>query len=240
VTLRIAPHDTRVIAHRGAWGELPENTLEAFDEAVRVGVDMIELDVRRTADGHLIAYHDADADGVPIDGLRRDEFRAKGAGSPPPLLLDVLRQLTGRIAINLELKERGCEAEVVALLTRFGMEDRLLTSFLDDVVCELKALAPQVSAGLVIGGASAEDALLRARRCNADCLAFEVGLADAATIARAAVAAIPCLVWTVNDLEAIDRCLREPAVVGLITDRPAVALARRALLSDQTAPATRS
>ena len=53
----------RIIAHRGAWGTAApsapaENTLEAFEAAIALGADMIELDVRRTRDGHLIVFHD--------------------------------------------------------------------------------------------------------------------------------------------------------------------------------------
>jgi glycerophosphoryl diester phosphodiesterase/pimeloyl-ACP methyl ester carboxylesterase len=215
------PSDTLVIAHRGAWANHPENTLEAFEEAIRLGADMVELDVRRTADGHLIAYHD------PTGDRRRDELRG-----PPPLLDEVVKALAGRIALNIELKEGGCEAEVVALLTRFGADDCLVTSFLDDVVRDVKVLAPQLRTGLIIGGATAEPPLPRARRAGADCLVLESTLADAAT------AELPCFVWTVNEQEVIDRLLREPNVDGVITDEVALALSRRALLSGRTAPAT--
>jgi glycerophosphoryl diester phosphodiesterase len=239
VASRIAPHDTLVIAHRGAWGRLPENTLEAFEEAVRIGVDMIELDVRRTADGRLIAYHDADVDGIAIGRLRHDELTAKGGSSPPPLLRDVVQQLAGRVALNIELKERGCVVEVAALLGQVGIERCLLTSFLDDVVRETKAHAPQLQAGLVIGGGVAGRALVPAHHSGADCLVLEARLANASAIAGAA-AEMSCLVWTVNDAAGIDRFLRDPAIAGVITDRAALALARRGLLSDQTAPATPS
>jgi glycerophosphoryl diester phosphodiesterase len=221
------PGDTLIIAHRGAWGELPENTLDAFEEAIRLGADMVELDVRRTADGHLVAYHDA------ISHLRRSELRAKGGSEPPPLLDEVVHSLAGRTALDIELKERGCEAEVGALLARMGVEDCLVTSFLDDVVAELKPRAPRLRTGLVLGGATAEAAVLRARRSGADCLVLEAGLAGAAT------AEIPCLIWTVNEPETIDRLLRDPAVDGLITDRTELALERRAVLSGRTVLATR-
>lgn len=212
------PADTLVIAHRGAWGDLPENTLEAFEEAIRLGTDMVELDVRPTSDGHLVAYHD------PIGDRRRDELPG-----PPPLLGDVVKALAERIALNIELKERGCEAELVALLRPF--DDCLVTSFLDGVVREVKARAPQLRTGLIIASAPADDPLARARRAGADCLVLEAGLADAATTE------LPCLIWTVNEQETIDRLLREPAVSGVITDQVALALSRRALLSGRTAPA---
>src|ERR1700733_11373127 len=70
---------TLVIAHRGAWGpaapDAPaENTLEAFEAAIALGADMIELDVRQTLDGHLIVYHDARVKAVPTSSLPYESF----------------------------------------------------------------------------------------------------------------------------------------------------------------------
>lgn len=209
---------TLVIAHRGAWGEHPENTLEAFEQAVRIGADMIELDVRQTADGHLIAHHD------PVHATRHDELAA-------PLLDDVIAQFAGRIPLNLELKEHGHEARVIAMLTRQRAGDFLVTSFHEEVVRETKRRAPRIRAGLVVARGSAEDPLARARRCDADYLVLQVGLRT--------ISDIQCLVWTVNETAALDRCLRDPAVAGVITDRPELALTRRARLSDRTDRAER-
>ena len=51
-------HDVLVIAHRGASDLLPDNTLESFDRAILEKADMLELDVRKTADGELVLFHD--------------------------------------------------------------------------------------------------------------------------------------------------------------------------------------
>ncbi len=235
-----APDDTLVIAHRGDWAEAPENTLESFERAVRVGADMIELDVRRTADGRLIAYHDAEIDGVAVNQLRHDELLAKGGHHRPPLLEEIVRQLSNRIALNVEFKERGCVAEAVALLRRHGVERCLVTSFLADVVRETRACAPEFQTGLLVSRASTTAAITRTRRLGADCLGLEVELADDAALAAVAAQAIPCLVWTVNETATIDRCLCDPAVVGVVTDRPGLALNRRAFLSGRSVPAAPS
>ena len=223
---------TLVVAHRGASADLPENTLAAFEEAVRVGADMIELDVRRSGDGQLVAYHD------PIGRLRHDALRVKCTSSRPPLLRDVISQLAGRIALNVELKERGCVDEVVSLLAAVGAGQCLLSSFLDDVVDEAKTVAPQFQSGLIVARGPAEQAVLRAQRCHADCLILALALADPTTLTHAVAANLPCLVWTVNDPVAIDRFLADTSIAGVITDRPSLALERRRLISDRTAPAT--
>ena len=51
---------TAIVAHRGGWGAAAENTLAAFENAINLGVDMIEFDVRRTGDGRLVVHHDPD------------------------------------------------------------------------------------------------------------------------------------------------------------------------------------
>src|SRR5438445_10692014 len=96
-----------VVAHRGDSARHSENTLPAFEAAVRAGADAIELDVRLTADGHAVVSHDADVarttDGAgPISGLTLDELRRLNAGREGepagiPTLQEVLGALAGRI-----------------------------------------------------------------------------------------------------------------------------------------------
>jgi glycerophosphoryl diester phosphodiesterase len=231
-----------VIAHRGAWGRAAptgaaENTLEAFETAIALGADMIELDVRRTRDGELIAYHDARVKAVPTRSLPYAALRAKGSPSRPPRLADVLALAKGRIALDLELKERGYVAEVVALVRPFGLEHCVVTSFLDDVVLEAKTLAPEMRTGLLVAAGASRALATRMSASKADCIGLHRRVADPSTLAKAATAGIPCLVWTVNASAALDAYLANAAVEGVITDRPALALERRKRLSVRTATA---
>jgi glycerophosphoryl diester phosphodiesterase len=224
-----------VIAHRGAWGTgVPnapeENTLEAFDAAIALGVDMIELDVRRTSDGQLVVFHDARVKRVPTGSLPYDALKTKHTKERPPLLQDVLELTKDRIAINLEIKETGYTEDTIALLRPFGLERCLVSSFLDDVVREAKTLAPQLRTGLLIGAGFRRALATRLPAANADCLILHRRLADATALAKAAAAGVPCVIWTVNAPRALDRYLGDAAVKGVITDRPALALQRRAHL----------
>jgi glycerophosphoryl diester phosphodiesterase len=224
-----------VIAHRGAWGraspsDARANTLEAFEAAIALGADMIELDVRRTRDGHLIAFHDARVKAVPTSSLPYEALRVKGTRSRPPLLADVLTLAKGRIALNLEVKEPGYVEETITLLRPFGLERCLVSSFLDDVVIKAKALAPELRTGLVIATGLRRALTVRLPASKADCLCLYRRLADTTALSKAAAAGVRCIVWTVNAPRAMDRYLDHPAVEGVITDRPALALARRALL----------
>jgi glycerophosphoryl diester phosphodiesterase len=218
------------IAHRGDPVAQRENTLEAFAAAVAAGADMIELDVRRTRDGQLVIFHDARVKTVPTSSLRYDELKTKYAKSKPPLLADVLDLTKDRIALNLEIKETGYIEDTIALLRPFGLERWLVSSFLDDVVREAKTLAPQLRTGLLVGTGFRRALSTRLPAVNADCLVLHRRLADAAALSKAAAAGVPCVIWTVNTTRALDRYLGHAAVQGVITDRPALALERRARL----------
>jgi len=110
-----------VVAHRGSSGSAPENTLAAFRQAVKAGADMIELDVRLTADRHLVVFHDrrlgrtAGSSG-PIWRRTLAELRELDAGSwfsrryrgeQIPTLHEVFRAVPRRVGINVEVKTDG-------------------------------------------------------------------------------------------------------------------------------------
>lgn len=188
---------TLIFAHRGAWDPAPQNSLEAFERAIALGVDMIELDVRRTRDGVLVVQHD------PIDG--------EPTG---PTLAEVLDLARHRIGVDVEVKEPGYVPQVVTML---DPARHLLTSFHDEVVAEAKQCAPALRTGLLIAG-NTDSAPARARAAAADYLALQHSLPEAP---------LPILVWTVNDPPAMRRYLADPAVAGIITDRPELALSAR-------------
>lgn len=138
------------IAHRGASGHAPENTVEAGERAVAMGADFIELDVRRTSDGELVAFHDASLDRTtsgsgPFAGQSLTELRALDAGSwfnreSPEraetafggmdiATLDELAATLGeRVGLYIEAKDAasqpGIEADLVAALVRLGLVAR--------------------------------------------------------------------------------------------------------------------
>jgi glycerophosphoryl diester phosphodiesterase len=236
------PEATAILAHRGAWGEAGENTLDAFESAIRIGADMIEFDVRRTGDGRLVVHHDPDRDGIPLNAVRATALSDPNVQTPR--LEAVLELARGRIGIDVELKERGCVPEVIALLHKYGHDDAVLTSFHDDVVREAKELEPGLTTGLLVGRYRSATELFpagRLRKARADILVVHHLLLSTGVLARTE---LPCLVWTVNSTARVDRLLMNPRVAGVITDRPQVALdqrancARRAELSASAASTT--
>lgn len=124
---------TQIWGHRGASAVKPENTLDAFAEALRLGADGVELDVRRTADGALAVHHNADlADGRYIYELARDAL------PPTVALLDAALEATGAMTVNVEIKNvpvdpdfdptEAVAAQVVELVVGRGDVDRVVVS----------------------------------------------------------------------------------------------------------------
>jgi glycerophosphoryl diester phosphodiesterase len=224
-----------VAAHRGVSTGAAENTIDAFTNAISVGADMVEFDVRRTRDGELIAFHDAYVGGAAVGSLTRDDI-ASVAGVRPPLLTDVLRACAGRIRLDVELKEDGYVPDVMAALRAWpDISQMVVTSFLPAVIAQAKDAFPEVKTGLLVGADAPLGhlgAYIRqlfpaglARQVRADYLAPHYKLAALGVVGRAAAAGLPCLLWTVNDDADIRRFAADPRVAAIITDEAVKALA---------------
>jgi glycerophosphoryl diester phosphodiesterase len=104
-----------VVAHRGASARFPENTLPSFQGAVDAGADAVELDVRMTADGVPVVMHDLDVS-TTTDGTgfvhqltlaevkSLDASRGRGPRVEVPTLAESLELLSGRVGVNIEVK----------------------------------------------------------------------------------------------------------------------------------------
>ena len=221
------PPGPSVIAHRGVWGAgVPENSLPAFEQAIDLGADMIEFDVRRTRERDLIIFHDAELAGAPVASLTRSEIEDL-AGVLPPLLEEALELAYGRIALDVELKEDGYADEVADLLAGFAASggELIVTSFIDLVLARLTELTPQLSRGLVLSR-STERAPERANACGATIVLPKIQLVDEASLAEISDAGLTVIVW---DFMATEHAalLSETRISGVITDDVPGALAAR-------------
>jgi glycerophosphoryl diester phosphodiesterase len=118
------------IAHRGASGRFPENTLKAFGAAIDAGAQMCELDVQLTSDGALVVIHDetveCTTDGrgavrsMTLEELKRLDAGVRSGrefkGERIPTLEEVMAISDGRCELNIELKGAGIERKVCELL----------------------------------------------------------------------------------------------------------------------------
>ncbi len=131
------PHNgTYVIAHRGAHHGMPENSLPAYQKAIDLGCDFVEIDVRTTKDGKFVSIHDSKIDDyVPgkkgrVNELTYDELRAldigikKGTqweGTRIPSFEEILQLCQGKIGIYLDLKSAPVD-KLVEIIKKYGME----------------------------------------------------------------------------------------------------------------------
>ena len=185
---------TLVIAHRGASWELPENTLPAFERAIELGADFVELDVHAAYDGSLVVCHDPPRGG---------ELRLEEA-------VEVLR---GRIGIMCELKTpwRHRRHDVVRRAVDLLPEDAVVVSF------ERRALEA-VRARRVLQHVGYGVSVRRAAR-----FAWGVGFHDPRVtrrgVAKARSLGLVTTVYTVNDAARMSQLAAMP-VDGIFTDRP--------------------
>ena len=134
------------IAHRGAAGHAPENTLRAIEVAIAMKADLVEVDLQRTKDGHIVLLHDRTVDRTtngrgPIAALNLQEVRRldAGKGLPVPTLEELLRTASGRIGLMLEIKVEGLAEEVVKMVKQMGFAGHLIyASFLHKEVLRVR------------------------------------------------------------------------------------------------------
>lgn len=216
-----------VAAHRGGRGHGAENSLAAIDNAITIGADMVEFDVRRTADGHLVIIHDRLVCRRRVDQLTRVEIDRLLGVDAPPLLEEVLRLCAGRIRLDVEIKESGYEAETLQLLRGLvPTADMVLTSFRDSVLATVKAIAPEIRCGLLLGTLHRRDLVpwQRVAGIPADFIAPSLAVLDTGLLHRARRRGVPVVVWTVNAERPLRRLLRHGTVEMVITDEPERAL----------------
>jgi glycerophosphoryl diester phosphodiesterase len=224
----------RVIAHRGASGTAPENTLAAFQRAEALGAHMIELDVQLSRDAEVVVFHDTRLERTTngrgavgertLAALRRLDagawFAPRFVGERVPTLVEVLRAVA--LPVNVELKPgiHDLEERVLAAVHAAQALGRVLFSSFDPCALErLRARAPEASLAVLWQTQPISDALRLAKRVVARALHLRKDAATAETLASAVAAGLTVSVWTVNDPAEIRR-LAAGGVTGVFTDYP--------------------
>jgi glycerophosphoryl diester phosphodiesterase len=195
---------------------------------------MIELDVRRTGDDELVVHHDDGIGDEPLGTLSYQAARelAETLGYTIPRFAELLDLATGRILLDVELKEAGYEEAALQLIFDGGLKvsDFVITSFLREAVDAVDSLDSKVRTGLLVDHAddmSGLRALELFTKSGADFLAPHYRLLDDRTLGEAVTSGTTLLPWTVNEHEGIERLLQAPAVFGVITDEPELGLQLR-------------
>jgi glycerophosphoryl diester phosphodiesterase len=224
-----------VIAHRGASGTRPENTLVAFRHAETLGAHMVELDVQLSRDGAVVVIHDwtlgrtAGARGrVASRTLAELQKLDAGAWFAPefigeriPTLQQVLDAIT--LPINVELKARGddgLEARALEVVEAAGAHDRVVySSFHPESLVRLRRRSPSAAIAVLTSDRRLARALRLAGRVGATALHIRKDGVPPDEVRTAAAQGLEIRAWTVNDPAEFAR-LEEAGVSGVFTDFP--------------------
>lgn len=233
---------TKIWAHRGASGYVPENTLEAFRKAAEMKADGVELDVQMSKDGELVVIHDETVNRVSdgkgyVKDYTYEELRALDvSGSMPgygtvhiPTLEQVLEELkpTG-LEVNIECKTGiffypGLEEKVVKLVRDMNMTERIwCSSFNHESVLKVKKICPEMKTGFLIGDIIV-DVADYAKRYGVQALHPALyHMQDEGLLERCRRNGLAVHVWTVNEREYIGR-LGKAGADACITNYPDIA-----------------
>ena len=233
---------SQIWAHRGASFYAPENTLEAFDIAVKQKSDGIELDVQLSKDGKLVVIHDETIDRVSdgtgyvkdynLNELKRFNFGKLfphfGFSEIPTLEEVYLLLKQTDLTINVELKTgiifyEGIEEKLIKLAEKMNMEDRIIySSFNHYSLLNLRKLKKDAKIGLLVSDIYV-DILDYAVKLRADAL-HPIGymLQLPGFIEESKAKNMKLNVWTVDDEEEI-KLLNERGIDAIITNKPVIA-----------------
>ncbi len=238
-----------IIAHRGAGHRrirhrssrlrdlknlVHENSIRAFEAAVKAGADAVEFDLRRTTDGIIVVHHNKwlKRSSLPIRDMTFSGVQrlTEKYGFEIPTLKEALETCSGRISLDIELKETGYEEAVVETVRPYyDLRNVVFTSFTDSTVLKLKLLTPDAKAGLLLGlrpsasvmskGLKGTLTINRIRACRADFVAPHWRLLKMPFFNGTSKPGLPVFAWTVNRLSIAEKLISgKPAAI--ITDFP--------------------
>lgn len=245
----VKPKKVDVIAHRGASGYAPENTMAAFDKALQMKADYIELDVQMSKDGELVIIHDTTVNRttdidlvlpVAVKDLTLAELRKLDAGSffgPQfageriPTFEEVLDRYKGKIGMLIELKEParypGIEGKVSAALKERRMDKPkngkiIVQSFDFNSVYKIHQLLPSMPTGVLTSkAADLTDAKLKEFSGYAKYVNANLKnvAADPTLVPRIHALGMKITPWTVRSRDEVPPLLKA-GVDGIVTDFP--------------------
>lgn len=219
------------IAHRGASGYEPENTLIAFQKAIDLNSDGIELDVHLSSNGKLVVIHDEIIDRTTngngeVNTMSLKELKTFKINNSQeiPTLIEVFDLVNKNCFINIELKGIGTAKPVIDLIKYYSKEkswhynDFLISSFDWNMLEETRILSPKIRIG-VLTEESIDDALAFAKKIKAFSINPDYTLLTKENVALQQENGFAVFPWTVNTEEAISK-IKSFNVNGIISNFP--------------------
>ncbi|MCK5739306.1 hypothetical protein KAH55_08995 [bacterium] len=224
----------KVTGHRGFSDKAPENTLAAFDAAIAVGAEYVELDIQETADGRLVVIHDFDLKRTTngsgkISDLTLSEIQQFDAGSwkdscyageTVPEVSAVIDAVKGKLKINIEIKSYSEDSQIVEKLLKLVNEKNFarecfFTSFNWAIIDKVKRLMPSMKAGYLFSEMPDNSIF----ETNVDLFSVHFQLVTAEFIAKAHAAGKEVHTYTVNEIDEMQRLI-DCGVDNIITNCP--------------------
>lgn len=215
-----------VVGHRGAAGLEPENTLRSVQRAIDIGVDAVEVDVRRSRDGELVIMHDPSVDRTTngkgrVSALTVRELKGldAGRGERIPTFGELVAAVKGRVRLFVEIKEPETVSDIVAQLKSAGVaQETTFVSFFHPSLLDAKRLSPSSRCGAIFSCDPADPARL-ALDVEADLILPNHLYTSERTVKEAHGRSLLVQTWTVNSKEDLGRVVRM-GVDGVASDFP--------------------
>ncbi|MGH9755509.1 MAG: glycerophosphodiester phosphodiesterase [Blastocatellia bacterium] len=224
-----------VIAHRGASAYEPENTLRAFDLAIRQGAQMIELDLHVTCDNHVVVIHDPTLNHTTnltgrVDRLTLAEIRRAdaGKGERVPTLDETLDLTLGKVRLYLEIKDPRAALPTLRIIRERQCQSQvMLASFDIELMRGLGEEVRDTELGLILGNITFNPMVrwreafpwVAFRRLNYQVLCMQIELCYGYLAARARANGKKLYVWTADTEKQFARML-SIGVDGIVTNTP--------------------
>ena len=218
----------KIMGHRGAPADEPENTLGSFRRALAVGVAAVELDVQLTKDGRLAVIHDETLDrttngkgGVKDFTLAQLQRLDAGRAEPIPSLEEVFDLVQGKAHLVVELKQPEAAGALRDFFqVRRAFDDATVISFWHPAVKALKEAEPRFNTGILMVGCPADPVGL-ARAANSDALVLHYAYVTPELVAAAHESGLLVYVWNIDDTDTLKPYLAMN-LDGIGSNRPGV------------------
>lgn len=224
-----------VIAHRGASRYEPENTLRAFDLAIRQGAQMIELDLHMTRDNKVVVIHDPTLDQttdlkgpVSLRDLAEIKLADAGRGEQVPTLDETLDLTLGKVRLYLEIKDPNAAAETLRIVRDRGCQSEVMLASFDTAL--MKRLGDEVrdiELGVIMGSSSLNPVVrwreafpwISLEKINYQVLCMQVELCFRYIVKRMNARGKKVYVWTADEEKDFQR-MSEIGVDGIVSNVP--------------------
>jgi glycerophosphoryl diester phosphodiesterase len=224
-----------VIAHRGASAAAPENTLRAFELAIKQGAQMIELDLHLTGDNRVVVIHDPVLDHTTdlkgrIDQMALAEIRQANAGQGErvPTLEETLDLTHGKARLYLEIKDRRAANETLRLIRARRCESEIMIASFDlELMRRLGKEVRDIELGVILGTESLNPMVrwreafpwIALRHIDYQVLCLQVELCFRYLAKRVKASGKKLYVWTADEEKDFARMI-SLRVDGIVTNVP--------------------